>query len=334
MKHRAWVLGASAWVIAMLAIGGGASAQPQSDPNAVVAKVGSATITVGELERRMARMPRFQLASLGDTPEAVRRAFLERVLIPEHLMAQGARAAGLDKEHDARVRERDVLKSAALKAMRAEDAAKVQVTDAEVAKYYTDNRVQFDTPARFAVWRILLPTRADAEAVLAEARKDPTPKAWNELARKRSMDKATALKGGNLGFITSSEESADGKLRVDKALVDAVKAVKDGELVSTPIAEGPGWAVVWRRSSLPEMHRTLEQESAGIRQTLQRERALALQDKAIAALKDKYVSAVTPSALELLEVTSSGQLGPRGKPGRVYRKPVAGPPESTPRGVR
>lgn len=170
--------------------------------------------------------------------------------------------------------------------------------------------------------------------MLAEAHKDPSPKNWQELARKHSLDKATAMKGGALGWVTEAGDSADSKLKVDKLVVDAAKAVKDGELAPAPVQEGSGWAVVWRRSSMPEQHRTLEQEGLNIRQNLQRERAMDSQTKTIAALREKYVSGVNPQALELIEVTSSGEIAPRGKPGRVYRKPSAGPPEHAPRGLR
>lgn len=333
MRQRALLLGASALMVAIAGSGGGVQAQPDHDPNAVVARVGTEAITVGEMERRMARIPRFQLATFGETPEQIRRGFLDKVLVPEYLMSQGARQRGVDSELDTRVRERDVLKSSVLKQLRAEGAEKIQISDVEIAKYYQDHKAEFDSPPRYAIWRILVPTRADADRVLAEVHKDPSPKNWQELARKHSLDKATAMKGGALGWVTEAGDTTDAKIKVDKAVVEAAKGVKDGEFAH-PVQEGSGWAVVWRRSYMPEQHRTLEQEGMNIRQNLQHERAMESQTKTIAALKEKYVTGVNPQALELLEVSSSGQVGARGKPGRVYRKPAAGGPEQTPRGLR
>jgi hypothetical protein len=38
---------------------------------------------------------------------------------------------------------------------------------ADVQKYYDENRSHFDSPERIQIWRILLPTQADADAVLS-----------------------------------------------------------------------------------------------------------------------------------------------------------------------
>src|SRR5215469_12979732 len=56
---------------------------------------GSRTITVGELEDRIAALPPFQRATFGATPDAVRREFLLSVLIPESLFALAAAAEKL-----------------------------------------------------------------------------------------------------------------------------------------------------------------------------------------------------------------------------------------------
>src|SRR5579884_2243104 len=64
----------------------------------VVARLGSArTITVGELEDRIAALPPFQRATFGSDPATVRRAFLEQILVPEALESLGARAEKLDE---------------------------------------------------------------------------------------------------------------------------------------------------------------------------------------------------------------------------------------------
>src|SRR5579883_829687 len=59
---------------------------------------GSRTITVGELEDRIAALPPFQRATFGATPDAVKHEFLLSVLIPESLFALGGAADKLDEQ--------------------------------------------------------------------------------------------------------------------------------------------------------------------------------------------------------------------------------------------
>lgn len=335
MNKRALATGAAVFVLTSVALlQRGAQAQPERDPNQVVVRIGTAAITVGEFERRIAKLPRFQLATFGDTPDQIRRTFLEKVLIPEYLFAQAAADRGLDQDLDVRGRTRDVLKSAALRDVRDKVSGQSPVSEQEVRAYFEAHKSQYDAPARYAIWRILVASRQEAAELLAAAKKDPTPKTWNELARTKSLDKSTNQRGGNLGFVTEAGDSSDGKIKVAQSVVAAAKAVKDGELVDQPVQEGAGWAVVWRRSTVPEVHRTLREEEQNIRRQIAQERSQGQQDKLITELRERQVKNVNTSAMDLIEISSTGQLGARGKPGRVYRKPLAGPPENTPRGLR
>ena len=109
------------------------------------------------------------------------------------------------------------------------------------------------------LWRILCKTRDEAETVLAAAKRDLTIPKYNELAREHSIDKATNLRGGNLGFVCPDGTSNEAGLKVDPALVKAAVAVKDGELVAQSRSpEASGFAVVWRRSTVPATQRTVE----------------------------------------------------------------------------
>jgi peptidyl-prolyl cis-trans isomerase C len=310
------------------------AAVPEPGGDAIVARVGAATLTVRELERRLAKVPRFQLATYGRTSAEIRRGFLDKVIVPELLLSQGAAARGLGGKMEVRTRERDVLKSATLRQLRDETERAAAPTDADVRAYYEANRARFDSPARFSIWRILVAGRDEAARILAETKKDPTPKTWNELARTRSLDKATHLRGGNLGFVAETGESSDEKIRVDRALIEAVKGVKDGEMVGQPVPEGSGFAVVWRRGSTPPVHRSLEDEQTSIKRQLARDRAREAQDKLIAALRTKHLKASAPSLLDLIEVNSSGEITAKAKPGRIERRPGALAPEPTPRGLR
>ena len=68
---------------------------------------------------------------------------------------------------------------------------------------------------------------------------DPTPKTFAQLARDHSQDKATALRSGNLGFLTADGTSSEPGLRVDPAIVRA----------SRPCATGTSSLRPWSKAS-------------------------------------------------------------------------------------
>src|SRR5262249_40513832 len=156
----------------------------------------------------------FQLATFGSSPDQVRRAFLEKVMIPEALYSEGAKGKKLEQTTPMRERIDDVLRMARLNLLKAE----LNVTPDEIAAFYVENRGRFDTPERVAVFRILCRTEDEARAVIAEAKQNGGVARWNELTRERSIDKATFMRGGNLGFLAADGSSSEVSVKVDPVL--------------------------------------------------------------------------------------------------------------------
>jgi peptidyl-prolyl cis-trans isomerase C len=124
-------------------------------------------------------------------------------------------------------------------------------------------------------------------------------------------------------------------VKADPALFAAASRVKDGEIVPEPVQEGNSWGVIWRRASMPAVHRTIEEESSAIRQVLTRKK---MEDATRAMLKklrsDRHVEE-SPQLIDIVEVDSSGDVGARKRPGLAPRKPALPPaPSATPRGLR
>jgi len=319
---------------AFAAVGGADSAQADGDADRVVLRVGSQTMTVRDVERRLDRLPEFQRVTYGSTPDEVKRNFVQQVLVPELLFAQGALDRGLANDEQVQMRERDLLKSVLLESMRDDAVSPDKVSPEEVLAYYEQNKDRYNSPARVAIWRILAATPEQAQQILDRVKKDPTPRTWTEIARDQSLDKSTHLQGGNLGFLTADGTSADGKTRVDKAIVEAAMRIADGELVDHPVPEGSGFAVVWRRGSMPAVSRSLKDEEQTIRRLIARERSTRAQEKLIAELRSRDARMVNPNAVDLIDVRSTGEVGPRAKPGRIDRRLGRGAPRETDRGLR
>lgn len=282
----------------------------------IVAKVGKRSITVGELEERLAEVPRFQLVEFGKTPGEIRASFLERILIREALLAEGAEAESLTKELPWSKEIDRVKSSAALRALRAQVPSAAEVPQAEVAQYYETNKSFYDSPERVHVQRILFSSEADAKAAITALQKDLTLKAFADLAREKSLDKATNMRGGNLGFLGPDGASNEAGLKADPGLVTAAKTVKDGELVAKPVPEGPNFAVVWRRGTVAATKRTLDEVAPQIRDTLSRRKLEEAQKRHLDELVKAHVTARDDGPLSVFNVPVDD--------GPLTKKPDAG----------
>jgi peptidyl-prolyl cis-trans isomerase C len=315
-----------ALLVALASIAGDALAQERdaASPDAaadarraaVVVTVGPRTMTVGELEDRIAALAPFQRDLFGKTPEEIRSRFLDDVVVPELVYAAGAEARGLDKNLATAHQLRRARSSATLRVIRRGIPSAEAIPMDEVRAYYDANRMHFDAPERINVWRILCKSKEDAATVIAEAEKALTTNKFNDLAREHSVDKATRYRGGNLGFLAPDGESNQAGLKVDVAIVRAAQGVKDGELVRAAVQEGDGWAVVWRRTTVPPSRRTVEEAAAQIRNTMHRQRTEAVEKKLIDELRARDVKMGDTSKMGLIVLPAfdAGTLIPRQVP--------------------
>src|SRR5262245_25552563 len=117
----------------------GPSAAAPPNANAVVVSVGSAKLGVSEVSRRLAKLPGYQLASLGRTPDGIRRGFVEKVLVPELASAQEATRLRLGATPAMREQIRGILNRALEDEVRAQLVRDKSVTEADVRGYFEAN---------------------------------------------------------------------------------------------------------------------------------------------------------------------------------------------------
>jgi peptidyl-prolyl cis-trans isomerase C len=288
-----------------------------------VASLGATrTITVGELEDRIAALAPFQRASFGVDAAAVRRAFLARVLLPEALESLGAGAEKLDRQQVTSYQLERARSQSVVRAIRARLGPESAIPMEDVQKYYDEHRARYDAPERYQIWRILCKTREDAQSVLDAARKDPTPKAFGDLARDHSIDKATNLRNGNLGFVSVDGTSKEPGLRVDLSIVRAAQGVQDGQLVATPVSEGDGFSVVWRKGTLAATRRSVDEVAAQIRDILWKTRVKEETDGLIASLRAARLRDLDVSVLSTLGAMPARDAGGASAQGGIFALPA------------
>lgn len=267
----------------------------------VALRAGAHSATVGEIEDRIAELPTWQAKQYGVTRDELVKTYIDQVVGRELLLVAGADARKISEKEPTKQILQRTRSTATLRALRRDFKSPEAIPVEDVKKFYDDNRTRFEQPERLNLWRILCKTREEATTVIATAKKDLSIAKYNDLARDHSIDKATSFRGGNLGFVAPDGQSNEAGVKVDVALVKGVANVKDGEVAPDPIAEGPNWAVVWRRTTVAATKRTLDEASAQIRTTLYRERTEANEKKLIDELKKAKVKDYDPEPLKIIE---------------------------------
>jgi peptidyl-prolyl cis-trans isomerase C len=240
---------------------------PPSPAEPPVIRVGSRALAPEALQRRLDQVPHFQLAALGDSPARIREQYLEQVVIPELLLEEEAARQRLADRPQVRQIQQHILVQALEDEIRRELENK-GIGDHEVSAYFEKHRKELDRPETLRLFRLLAKDKATAERLLAQAKHIKDMAKWRELVREHSLEKATRLRGGDLGFVRPDGHTEVPRVRVTSALFQAAATVEDGELVNEPVPDGAHYAIVWRRGMLPARRAELQEEAPRIRRLL------------------------------------------------------------------
>lgn len=312
----------------------GATAQAGSD-DTVVARVGTLAITRGDLERKMSRIPAIQLSLFGSNPGEIRRGFLEKVVVRDALMSQGAAARKLLDQPEVRLRLDEALRGALVAQIRKQNADPAAISTEEVSRYFEANRDKFQAPERIMVWRILVATKEEAQKTIDEVKKAGDPARWKEIARERSLDKASRERGGDLGFLGPDGHSSEVSVKADAALYEAASKLGNGEVAPEPVAEGKQWAVVWRRGAQPALKRSMTSEEPAIRALLARQKVESTLKATSERLRKELVSEVNYEGVNVVDITGTGEVSQRKRGDVIKHRAVGKPqPSSGPGGLR
>jgi parvulin-like peptidyl-prolyl isomerase len=158
----------------------------------VVAQVGTYSITASTLSRFVEKLP--DGLRVQETGDAARRRYLQD-LIDRRLMLIEAQSRGLDTTQAVLTAVNAALDSRARDRYRSRKMTSTEELAPEEGRRYFDSE-GYNRERKLTA--ILLENRAQAKAALAELK---AGKAFEDIARARSLDKAAAVKGGELGWV-------------------------------------------------------------------------------------------------------------------------------------
>jgi foldase protein PrsA len=133
---------------------------------------------------------------------------------------------------------------------------KAKISQAEIQKYYNENKSRYGTPEKRDAQIIL--SKGEQEA--KEAKKEiESGKSFSEVAKKRSIDPTSKAKGGSLGEVVKGQD--------DQTLDNAMFAAKANELAG-PVKTPFGYYLYEVKSIKPGNSQPLSKVEASIKQTL------------------------------------------------------------------
>jgi len=272
----------------------------------VFATVGTATITVGDLED-----------SINARSPYARRRFAEPELLKQladdqvrnELFYQGAEKLGYAKDPEVERFLDQTLIQLFVRQEFEEAVTPDDVAEEDIAKYYEDNPDEFRRPEMRRARHILVASKEEAKNLLTQLSTDKGTK-FGGLAKQRSLDTETKLRGGDLLYFTE-----DGKLvgkpdaePINPTLASAAfKLKKTGDL-SKPLDLGDGkWSVLELTGNRPEKVQTLEQASGAIRRKLWREEREAALTKMMTDVRTELKPETYPERMDAIVLKPSSE---------------------------
>jgi len=210
----------------------------------VLAEVEGSTITTNDFKRELKNLPDY-LKAMAETPQG-RKEMLDTMVIRELILKQATKD-GLDKGPELEEKLQDLKKRLIVEAfLKKKVEAESQVSDADLKKFYEQNKDKFKAPEQIRASHILVKTEKEAKDILAQIKAGGS---FEELAKKNSVDSSSA-KGGDLGWF--------GKGTMVPAFEKAALALKEGQ-VSDVVKSDFGYHIIKLTGKRPAGIRPFEE---------------------------------------------------------------------------
>jgi len=219
---------------------------PPEPGDVAVARIDGGTIWTSDVRNEAVAQGQIGPGEPLDVTSNLFSRTLEEV-IDQRLLAKAAKAKGLDKSLSAQ-RRLEAANDRILGDMLVEHTIDKDVDEKAVKEQY-DEQVKLSKQSEEIRSRlILLKTREDAQNVLKSIQNGSL---FEALAMEKSIDQATRLNGGDMGYFTADI--------MPQAYKSVLSTAKVGETVG-PIQVDGGWALLKVEDRRPEQLPTLEEE--------------------------------------------------------------------------
>jgi peptidyl-prolyl cis-trans isomerase C len=260
----------------------------------VIAKVNKDVITQNQFLREVSRMPEWAREQLNN--KEGRDRFLDEI-IKRELIYQQARKMRLNKDPEFKERMKEFEKMTLVSMiLKKEVDEKVRVDEDEVKAFFEENKDKLTIGSQLRASHILVKTAEEADSILKELQNGAD---FGKLAKKYSLDKTSAAKGGDLGFF--------GRGKMVPEFERAALSLKVGE-ISKPVRTRFGYHIIKLTDVKKGKSASYEQSRESIRRELINQKRKKLFDAFVERLKES--SKITKDEAALDAITLPGREKP------------------------
>ena len=221
----------------------------------VVANVNGKDIIAEELIMT-AQQNKIDYAVLND----LQKNMLLNGLINRILVAEEAKKQGMDKTPETKLKLEALIDSVLAATLLEQKTKEVKISDADVKAYY-DKNILTNVEKEYKARHILVKEEKEAIELVAQLVAADAPK-FGSLAMEKSIDKGSAIRGGDLGWFNPA-----------KMVPSFAKAVKEATIgkISEPVKSQFGWHIILVEEFKDLAPKTFEDSKKQIEQILTKE---------------------------------------------------------------
>lgn len=186
------------------------------------------------------------------------------------MMAMEAKKKGIDKKPATKLKLEYIGDQILARDLEESTVENIKISDADITKYYNDNKDKFEQGPRVKVRHILVATEPEAKAILAQLKKGAD---FSKLAKEKSKC-PSSQRGGDLGWVTQG--------RMDPQFEKAAFALKKGQM-SGIVKSSFGYHIIICDDVEAKKEKNLAEIKPQIERQLQREK----KEEAINKLKEQ-----------------------------------------------
>jgi len=216
------------------------------------------------------------------------------------------------------------------KALKTEIEEKIKVSDAEMKKYFEENKKKYNQPEKVKASHILVKvaekapkadwTKAEAKAkkILKEVKaKAKDPKAFSNFVKKYSDDTGSKRRGGDVGYFARTEEGGS----MVKEFSDAAFSLKKVGDISALVKSNFGYHIIKLSGRRDKVEKAFIDVRARIESTMKAEKRKDAYKNSIEDIKKSmnykfYKDQIAAIDMKVPESAKGGSKGPGKKPGR------------------